>query len=284
MRLALYARHPTPAVADVIERIQSLLPKAGFVFHERLKPLAQQAPLFAHSEELASLSPELLLSIGGDGTLLDTVPLVRASQIPVLGVNLGKLGFLAGVSPDELPAAAREIAEGTYAIHRRMMLEVANGAGPFTDPVALNDVVVKDARPNALIAVKVMVDDDVLGIYHGDGVIVGTPTGSTAYSLSCGGGIVYPHTELIQITPIAAHNLTLRPVVLPASVTIRLFITSRSNAYILNLDNRQAELPARHAITIRRAHATFPLATLSSWDYLTTLREKLHWASERREF
>ncbi len=284
MRLALYARDSRSAVRNIIHKIRQLLPSAAYSIHQSAHDAAPDLESFTTSSDLIEWEPDLLLSIGGDGTLLDTVQLLVQHPVPVMGINLGKLGFLAAVSPDELSQMADAIAHRKYLIHHRMMLRVMNGIPHLDPPLALNDVVVKDARPNALIAVKITVDNDTLGIYHGDGVIVSTPTGSTAYSLSCGGSILYPQMSVIQITPIAAHNLTLRPVILPSSVDIRVEVISRSGQYTLNLDNRQTTLPSGHPIRIRPSQKMFPLAVPASWNYLATLREKLHWASELRGF
>ncbi len=281
MRIALYARRLDPRIHAIIHRLQELLPEAAFIFHRHLT-VEPDVRSFADADTLASHRPDLLLAIGGDGTLLDTVALVRHRNIPVLGINLGKLGFLAAVSPEALPLLAEEIRRRTYVVHPRMMLHVLRPGDVFSYPTALNDVVIKDAEPHMLLAAKVIVDGEVLGVYHGDGVIISTPTGSTAYSLSCGGTIVYPQSPTIQVTPVAAHNLTLRPVILPCDAEISVEVTSRRHHYLLSLDNRHAVVPDSRRLTIRKADHTFPLATLSSWNYLNTLRSKLHWASEKR--
>ncbi len=281
MRIGLYSRQLNADIQRIIRHLRRLLPRVRFILHHHLLPDADQ-PSFEDAASLFQHQPDLLLAIGGDGTLLDTVTLIQDKEIPVLGINLGKLGFLAAIQPDDLPALADEIQRHAFAIHSRMMLHVRHPADPFPYPMALNDVVIKDAQPHMLLEAKVIVDGEVLGVYYGDGIILSTPTGSTAYSLSCGGAIVYPQSPTIQVTPVAAHNLTLRPVILPCDATITVEVSSRSKHYLLSLDNRHAIIPHGQKVEIRKSPHTFPLATLSSWNFLNTLRSKLHWASDRR--
>ena len=237
------------------------------------------------TDDLAE-SADLLLSFGGDGTILRSAHQVGTRGTPILGVNIGRLGFLTKVNVDELGGAIERLEAGDYAVERRMTLACsvdgapeAEAATPFGLPTwALNDLVLDKSGTTSMIAIEAEADGAFLNTYWADGLIVSTPTGSTAYSLSAGGPIVAPATEAIVLTPIAPHTLTARPIVLPAATVLRLQVTTRGHPYVFAVDGQNAVVDASDVtFTIRRADHTVGLVTFPDRDYFSTIREKLKW-------
>ncbi|MCW5899468.1 MAG: NAD kinase [Flavobacteriales bacterium] len=226
---------------------------------------------------------DLFIGLGGDGTLLDTVTLAGRSGIPVLGINLGRLGFLSSVRIEEVDEALKALRQGRYALQDRSLLEVTGhdellGARNF----ALNEVSIHKRDSASMIAVHVHLGEDYLNTYWADGLIIATPTGSTAYSLSCGGPILYPTGEALVINPISPHNLNVRPFVVPDHYTIRLRLEARQDRCLLNLDARSVTIDGQSTVTIRRAPFTVKLVQLDGQDFLHTLRTKLNWGLDLR--
>ncbi len=236
----------------------------------------EAAALTAH--DLAA-EVDLLLSFGGDGTLLQSAHLAGRRGTPVLGVNIGRMGFLADVEVEQVREAIRTIEAGDYHLEARMVLEAELEDGPVPElPWALNEFVIDRSGLAGLITIDVTVDGVSLTRYWADGLIFSTPTGSTAYSLSAGGPIVSPECEVVILTPIAPHTLTLRPIVLPASVEIEARVYTGGQPYVLAADGR-SQLIHREGqrITIRRAEHTVNLVKLPGQHYFQTLRSKLMW-------
>ncbi len=225
---------------------------------------------------------DVLLSLGGDGTLLDTLPLVRNSGVRVLGVNMGSLGFLSGADRDEIVHLAEALRLRQYDEEKRSVLEIETstpGLLPF--PYALNEAVVFKCDTASLISVSVRLGGGLLNVYHGDGVIFATATGSTAYSLSCGGPILSPEMEAFLITPIASHTLTVRPVLLPCTEPLEVEVTHAGDfRFSLDSDIRSLNGPLKFRIK----QADFKLTTLRlrSHSFFTTLRQKLMWGADGR--
>ena len=217
---------------------------------------------------------DLILSFGGDGTLLRTAHEINESGTPVLGINLGHLGFLADVELTHVQKAIALLEAGEYEVDERMALAV-NGTSPGW---ALNDVVITRAGAAGLIGLDVTVDGTMLNRYWADGLIVSTPTGSTAYALAVGGPIVMPGSAVVLVSPIASHSLTVRPVVLPSSSVIEVRVHEGPSACILALDGRTVASPNQeNPIIIQRAAHTIRLVTLPGQHYFQTLRNKLSW-------
>ncbi|MBK7946320.1 MAG: NAD kinase [Flavobacteriales bacterium] len=226
---------------------------------------------------------DLCISLGGDGTLLDSVALLSKASVPVLGINLGRLGFLSNVRIEDVDAALTALKMGRYALQDRSLLEVVDqdallGSACF----ALNEVSIHKRDSASMIAVRVFLDEDYLNTYWSDGLILATPTGSTAYSLSCGGPILFPTSDAIVINPISPHNLNVRPFVVPDSFSIRLELEARGDLCLLNLDARSHSIDGRSRITVRRAPFTMRMVQLEGHDFLKTLREKLNWGLDLR--
>jgi NAD+ kinase len=225
---------------------------------------------------------DLLIALGGDGTILETARRVASRETPILGINLGKLGFLAEVSLDEIEACLNEILDGRYRVEERMMLqaEAASLRRPF---FALNDIVVDKYGTSRVMSIETSVNDEYLATYSADGIIVSTPTGSTAYSLANGGPIVTPENHAITISPICPHTLTARPVIVPddSVITVRIAVASRQ--VHLTADGQLEQLFRPPAIfRIKKAPFKAKLVKRLNTSYYDVLRKKLHWGSDVR--
>lgn len=238
--------------------------------------------LFNTSDDIRD-DVDVMFSFGGDGTILDSVPLIRDSGIPVLGFNTGNLGFLSGVSPHETSEAVRKIIEGNYEIERRSLIQINDTDNVFNGiNYALNEVSICRKNNGSLIVVNVYIDDMLLNTYWADGVIFATPTGSTAYSMSVGGPIMTPNADSFLITPIAAHNLSVRPVVIPDKSNVRIKVEGRCDDYALGLDSRIVLADKSKEIEIRKTDFTFNMIKMSDKNFFETIRKKLLWGNDLR--
>ena len=229
------------------------------------------------------LKADLLFSIGGDGTILDTVPFVLDSGIPVAGINMGRLGFLSGISKNEIAMAVKSVITRDYAVEQRTLLELVSPEKVFDDvKYALNELNVIRNPEHSLLAIKVFVDDVYLNTYWGDGILLATPTGSTAYSLSAGGPIIAPNAKNFVITPIATHNLTVRPVVIPDDSTIRIQVEGREKKFVFSMDSRSCTLDTSVQLEVRKADFCLNLVRMRGEDFFSTIRNKLMWGKDNR--
>lgn len=230
-----------------------------------------------------SRNNRFLLSVGGDGTLLDTITIVRDSGIPVAGINLGRLGFLSSTSRHEITKAIEELIAGRYELDPRSLVRLESYAGYFGElNYALNEASLYKSVPNSMISVKAWVNGMFLNAYWADGLIIATPTGSTAYSLSCGGPIISPGCENLVITPIASHNLTVRPIVIPDSSEIRVSVTAGGSEYSISLDSRMVVLKEETELVFRKASFQVNLVRLQNQHFFRTIRDKLAWGLDVR--
>jgi NAD+ kinase len=258
-----------------------------FVFRPYFEKLAKKIEfpskpeVFTTSEDIKGL--DFLFSIGGDGTLLDAVPYVRDSNTPILGINLGRLGFLSSISRFELRQAIDHIYEKNFILDQRALLQLKKPANLFGDlDFALNDATVYRNNKTSLVAVHVYVDDLFLNTYWGDGLIISTPTGSTAYSLSVGGPIITPGSENFVIAPIASHNLTVRPIVISDKSSIKLKIEGRENTYLMTMDSRLATIKKTEEIILGKSDFKINLVRMPEHNFFSTIREKLFWGVDIR--
>ena len=226
---------------------------------------------------------DCLISIGGDGTLLSTIHFVRDSGIPVLGVNAGRLGFLSHVSADQVAEAIEDLLDRKYSIDERSLIKVNSPQQDFGDfPFALNEVTVHKKDTSSMVRIHAYLDETYINTYWADGLIVCTPTGSTAYSLSCNGPIVMPGSENFTITPIAPHNLNVRPLVVPNRHTLRLRAEGREPNFLMALDSVSHSLNANTDIIIENASFSLNLINLEGRSFFNTIRNKLMWGADRR--
>ena len=225
---------------------------------------------------------DFLFSLGGDGTFLETVNLVRDSGIPVLGVNIGRLGFLSYISQENMDESLESVFSGKYDIEERMLLKVeVPGIDLEGLDVALNEVRIYKSS-GSLITIHVKVNDEFLSAYWADGLLLSTPTGSTAYNLSVGGPIVVPESHSFVLSPIAPHNLTVRPLVLPDSAVMQLSVDTRDPQFQLAIDSRTIDLDVDSVVRVRKAAYALKMIRIENISFYSTLRNKLMWGADRR--
>ena len=226
---------------------------------------------------------DLFISIGGDGTILDSVCLVRDSHVPVLGLNTGRLGFLSNVASEEIEEALESIENKKYYLDQRSLIHISGDAVRLDDfPYALNEITVQKHSDASMVAVHAYMGERFINTYWADGLIVATPTGSTAYSLSCGGPIIMPGSETFVITPIAPHNLNVRPLVVPNDADLRLSAEGRRPVHRLTLDARPFELPEGAEVRLTTADFKFNLLNLEHQHFFSTIRNKMLWGLDKR--
>jgi len=238
---------------------------------------------FSTFEELDK-SYDLFFSIGGDGTILKTVNYVRDLGIPIAGINTGRLGFLATIKKEDLEESVNKIFAGDYSLSTRSLLEVSSSNNHDFDEInfALNEVTVSRKDTTSMITVHTKINGEFLTSYWSDGLIVSTPTGATGYSLSCGGPIVMPETSSILLTPIAPHNLNMRPLVIPNQYELSLQVSGREEEHLISLDSRTHTLPVETEIFIKKAKFQINMVQLNEGSFLKTLREKMFWGEDKR--
>jgi NAD+ kinase len=238
---------------------------------------------FSNYEDLNDV--DYLFSIGGDGTLLKTVTFVRDSGIPILGINTGRLGFLTSIATEEVDSAIDAVMSGDFDLDTRTLLSLKTENNLFGDiNYALNEITLQKTDTSSMITIQVYLDDQFLNSYWADGLIISTPTGSTAYSLSCNGPIILPGSGNIIINPIAPHNLNVRPVVIPDAAELTLKIGGRTDNFLVALDSRSLSVPLSAELKIKKADHQINLIRLKSYDFLNTLRTKLIWGFDKRNY
>lgn len=221
---------------------------------------------------------DVALSIGGDGTLLRTARVVAKKNVPILGINTGHLGYLAEANVSEIERVIDELYEGRYKIGRRTMLEISNNCGVHIDNyLALNEVAILRQDACSMLAMRTWVNGIDLTTYRGDGLIISTPTGSTAYNLSVGGPLIEPTAHVLALSPISAHSLTMRPLIVRDDSVIEVETESRTRQYIVSLDGEVHSLPSGTAITIRKSDIFIKVIETLNHNFADTLRKKLMW-------
>ena len=252
-------------------------------FAEMIKDYIPEGVQYTVFDSHTDLNADLLFSIGGDGTILDTVPFVLDSGMPVVGINMGRLGFLSSLSKNEIGKAVDSVLSGDYTVEQRTLLELVSPNDVFGDvKYALNELNVIRNPEHSLLAIKVFVDDVYLNTYWGDGILLATPTGSTAYSLSAGGPIIAPNAKNFVITPIATHNLTVRPVVIPDDSVIRIQVEGREKKFVFSMDSRSCTLDTSVQLEVRKAGFCLNLVRMRNEDFFGTIRNKLMWGKDNR--
>lgn len=228
---------------------------------------------------------DCMISLGGDGTLLDTVALVKDSDIPVLGVNYGRLGFLANVGRDELGAAIEDIVKRNYVLDKRTLIHVTSDTHLFgKTPYGLNEFVVHKKDTSPMIKIHTFLNGEFLNTYWADGLIVSTPTGSTGYNLSCGGPVVFPESGCFSITAVAPHNLNVRPIVIPDSSVLSFELEGRADGFLVSLDSRREVVPKEIQLAVRKENFGLNLIRFHDSNFLQTLRNKLSWGLDKRNW
>jgi NAD+ kinase len=296
MKLAIYGREFQDSVIQYVQELFDLIAQEHveiwvyYLFNDFLEDkieYKQTTYSFASYEDLPK-DIKFMLSLGGDGTMLAAVSIIAGSGIPVTGINFGRLGFLASINKDKIKEAFGALLAGNYDIEQRVLLSTytENGGTPNEGEVsfALNDITIVKKDSSAMITVNAYVNNELLNAYWADGLIVATPTGSTAYSLSCGGPIVMPGSGNFIITPISPHNLNVRPIVVTDSSVIRIEIESRSDSFLFSCDSNTRVINTGAIINIKRANFTVNLIRLKHESFFSTLRHKLLWGLDTRNY
>ena len=238
-----------------------------------------------HSYSELDSSFDIMISIGGDGTILRAATLVRDSGIPILGVNAGRLGFLAMVQKDEISEFLHFVIEKKYTISERTLISLTSSTeiSNIEDlNFAMNEISVSRKDTTSMITIETYLDGEFLNSYWADGLIIATPTGSTGYSMSCGGPILTPNVKSLVITPIAPHNLNARPLVITDDTEIRLKISGREDQYLVSLDSRIASVKNESVLTIKKTPFKINMVEIQEETFLKTLRNKLLWGEDKR--
>jgi NAD+ kinase len=226
---------------------------------------------------------DFMISLGGDGTLLDTVTFIQDKGIPVLGINYGRLGFLATIGKEDLSSAIKALVDRTYVLDKRTLIHLDADLPLFGNaPFGLNEFVIHKKDTSSMIKIHTYLNGEFLNTYWADGLIVATPTGSTGYSLSCNGPVVFPESGNFVITPVAPHNLNIRPIVVPDDNIISFEIESRSDGFLCSIDSRRELVPKEVQIAVKKEDFSFNLVRLNENNFLQTLRNKLSWGLDKR--
>ncbi|MFI5220722.1 MAG: NAD kinase [Bacteroidia bacterium] len=238
---------------------------------------------FSSQEEIKEFSPDFFIILGGDGTILDSITFMGNNPVPVLGINKGRLGFLAGESASDIKNAIGNLLKGHYSIDNRSVLQLDSSNGLFKNAnYGLNDFVIHKKDSSSMITIHVYTNGEYLNSYWSDGLIISTPTGSTGYSLSCGGPILYPGSSSFVITPIAPHNLNVRPMVISDKNVLSFEIEGRSTSFLISLDSRSEAIEPNVQLAVKKAPFKFELIRFKEDTYLKTLRRKLMWGLDNR--
>lgn len=290
MKIALHGRklsnESIPYVKNLLDNFNRR--KAEIFLSETFYQLLKSGDLaldFCHTYRGEQKAPDVdfVISIGGDGTLLETVTHVGSSEIPILGVNSGRLGFLATVAQESIEQAIDAIYNNDFHYDYRSLIAL-DANPPIKDGLnfALNEFTVIKQDTSAMIVVHTYIDGMFLNSYWADGLIISTPTGSTGYSLSCGGPVVAPHSSNFIITPVSPHNLTVRPLVVSENSVISLRVESRSENFLLSLDSRSYTMATSEKLEVRKSDFKVRLIKFNGNDFLNTLRQKLNWGLDVR--
>ena len=291
MKAAIYSRimeegqqQNVQVFFDELEK-QKIEPVIFGQFYEQIKSsirLPADTTIFSLSEHLTN-EIEFIISLGGDGTLLDTVTLVRDKNISIMGINFGRLGFLASIGQDEVKTAVQAIARRTFVTDKRTLIHLDADLPLFGNvPYALNEFSLHKRDTASMIKIHTYLNGEFLNTYWADGLIMATPTGSTGYSLSCGGPIVFPESGSFVITPVAPHNLNVRPLIVPDDNVISFEVESRSENIICSLDSRREIVGKNVSLAVKKESFSINLLRLSENSFLQTLHNKLTWGRDKR--
>lgn len=286
MKVAIYSRNFDRKGSQSILNLIHLIKNRGYelLAHDSLAELLPDADFFNNYEDLKKKIPiDFLFSFGGDGTLLDSAGIVRDLGIPIVGINIGRIGFLTGVNQNDFATALDLLENKQFQIEKRSLLHLdMDHPHHLSYPFALNDIVLRSSGEAYLCTINVWSDEKLVNSYWGDGLIVSTPTGSTAYSLSCGGPILDPSASVNVITPIATHSLSVRPIVIPSDRNLRITMEGRSDSFLLTLDHHRIDLPNPACIIISKEKFSINTVRFNGIDFFSVIREKLYWGADKR--
>jgi len=291
MKIAIYGKPFKNRLNESVPRLIDLIEKAGFkmAIYERYSEFLREQEILKGNYATFSRRDvniedyTCLVSIGGDGTLLDTVTIIGDSGVPVIGINAGRLGFISSISIDEFDAVLETLKTGNFKCDNRSLIQVETARKVFSDcNFALNELTIHKKDTSSMIKIETFLDDEILNTYWADGLIISTPTGSTAYNLSCGGPIIVPGSENVVVTPIAPHNLTVRPVVVSNHSKLRLKVHGRGDSFLITLDSRSDVIYPDEEIYVSRAPFYFRLIQPEGHSFISAMRNKLAWGLDKR--
>lgn len=282
-----YPEHFTKYIQHLIKKLESEHIK--IIVEEEFNKFLQNSIRFTNKNETFNSyetlkdNADFLFSIGGDGTLLKAVTFVRGSNIPIMGINTGRLGFISSISAGQIDDAVNDILKGNYAINERALLQLNTKNNLFKEKnFALNEVAISKKDTSSMIRIDAYVDDEFLNTYWADGLVISTPTGSTGYSLSCGGPIIMPGTNNIIVTPNAPHNLNVRPIVLNNASVLKLKVNDRDQLALVSLDSRSRAFDSEIELTVKKANFKIKLVQPQDNSFTATIRNKLMWGLDKR--
>lgn len=289
MRVFIYGQKWVEENGKYIDLLLNKL-QAEEIDYKIYEPFAQQMPetislslcLSSH-EELKEYRPDYFITLGGDGTILSATTIIQGLETPIVGINLGRMGFLASIEQERIEKAIDQLIRKEYTVSSRSMILLESEPKIFaTQNVALNDFTILKRDNSSMIVIHTFIDGVFLNSYWADGLIVSTPTGSTGYSLSCGGPIIFPENDSFILTPVAPHNLNVRPMILSNDHVISFKVEGRTDNFLCTLDSRHKILTTEHKITIRKNSFSTKLITLEGDNFMQTIRNKLHWGLDKR--
>lgn len=291
MNVAIYGRKVNKQTISHFEELIKILVQLGWkpVLHHGLKKhLSEKIPDLTKCDTFESYKDlkkgiDLTISMGGDGTFIETVGFIRDSQVPILGINTGRLGFLANISKSQIETALEMVKNQQYEYQLRSLLKIHTEENLFGDDnFALNEVTLHKKDTSSMITVHASLGGKYLNSYWSDGLIVSTPTGSTAYSLSCGGPIVTPGCKVHILTPIAPHNLNVRPMVVPDHMPIILSVEGRERRYLISIDGKSKNIRQGEEVKIEKAEFMLNVIKFEDNNFLDTIRNKMMWGIDKR--
>lgn len=293
MKFAIYAQNYKAGYKEIVEKLVRAVQthNATVIFEHEFYQLLQEHHVLDYGYETFSSHVDIdddtsfFVSIGGDGTMLRAANFVKSKNIPIIGVNTGRLGFLANVQQDAIGFLIPLLFSNQYTLSRRTLLQLdesTEAAGHFDVNFALNEITISRKNSTSMITAETYINDEYLATYWADGIIISTPTGSTGYNLSCGGPIITPDSNCLVITPIAPHNLTTRPLIINDRSKIRMKVISREPEFLLSLDSETATINNESHIEISLANHTVNMVEFPSVTFLKTLRSKLLWGEDKR--
>jgi NAD+ kinase len=291
MKIAIYSRGIENNQLKDIESLLGELQKHGVEpvffqdFFNQFYSAVQMPSKYSTFTSGDDLDPTIdcMISLGGDGTLLDTVTLVRDSGIPVLGINYGRLGFLASIGKEELHTALEALVNRKYVLDKRTLLHLDANVPMFNNtPYALNEFTLHKKDSSPMIKIHTYLNGEFLNTYWADGLIVATPTGSTGYSLSCNGPVVFPESASFVITPVAPHNLNIRPIIVPDNTIVSFEVEGRTDGFLCTLDSRKEIVSKEIQLAVKKESFGINLIRLNENNFLQTLRNKLSWGLDKR--
>lgn len=290
MKIAIYGRKLKAKSVSFAKQLYKSLKELNIDFKideryynsfQSILPLGDKVETFNTYNDISDV--DFVFSLGGDGTLLDTLALVRNSGIPVVGINFGTLGFLAGIAKEDIEPAIKSLINGTYVIEKRSLIQLESNKPLFNNlNFGLNEFTIQRRDTSSMITIHTYINGELLNSYWADGLIVSTPTGSTGYSLSCGGPIIHPDSDNFVITPVGPHNLNVRPIVVSSDVVISFGVEGRENSFLCTLDSRFESIDSSYHLAVGKADFQIRLVRLNDDSFLNAIRQKLMWGMDQR--